>query len=100
MNVLNRQRPRAYTSVMSLMDTMARKGQLKQKARGKAFVYSAKVFRTRALSGMVGDLVNRAFDGSASSLVTHLLEQSRPSDDELDEIRKIIVDFSGEKGGE
>lgn len=99
MNVLNRQRPRAYTSVMSLMDTMAKKGLLRQKPKGRAFLYSAKVSRKKALSGMVKDLLNRAFEGSASALVAHLLQQGKPSDEELDEIRKIISEFSHEKGG-
>lgn len=99
MNVLNKQRPRAYTSVMSLMETMAKKGLLKQKPKGRAFEYSAKVSRKKALSGMVKDLLNRAFDGSASALVAHLLQQGKPSDKELDEIRKIISESSRKKGG-
>jgi len=98
MNILNKHRPRAYTSVMSLMETMAKKGQLGQKRRGRAFVYSAKLSRRKALSDMVKDLVSRAFDGSASSLVAHLLEHSTPDDDELAEIRKVIAEFS-KKGG-
>lgn len=98
MNALNKQRPRAYTSVMSLMETMARKGLLGQKSKGRAFVYSAKLSRRKALSGMVKDLVSRAFDGSASSLVAHLLQQSTPDNEELVEIRKVIAGFS-KKGG-
>ena len=98
MNVLNKQRPRAYTSVMSLMETMARKGLLYQKARGRAFVYSSKISRKKALSGMVKDLLNRAFDGSASALVAHLLDHSSPSGEELDEIRRSISEFSEKRG--
>ena len=99
MNALNKQRPRAYTSVMSLMETMAKKGLLGQKPKGRAFVYSAKLSRRKALSDMVKDLLSRAFDGSASSLVAHLLQQSTPDNEELDEIRKVIREFSKEKGG-
>ena len=99
MNVLNKQRPRAYTSVMSLMETMARKGLLNQKPRGRAFVYSSKISRKKALSGMVKDLLNRAFDGSASALVAHLLEQGKSSGEELDEIRQTLSEFAEKRGG-
>jgi predicted transcriptional regulator len=98
MNALNKQRPRAYTSVMSLMETMAKKGLLRQKPKGRAFVYSAKLSRRKALSDMVKDLLSRAFDGSASSLVAHLLQQSTPDNEGLAEIRKLIAEFS-KKGG-
>jgi predicted transcriptional regulator len=98
MKVLNRQRPRAYTSIMSLMTIMAEKGQLSQKPRGRAFVYSARVSRAKTQSRMVRDLLSRVFDGSASTLVTQLLEQARPDGAELDEIRRTIARFSQQKG--
>ena len=75
MGALDGQRPRAYTSVMSLMNVMAEKGLLRSKPRGRAFVYAAKVSRGKIQSRMVSDLLGRVFEGSASTLVLHLLEQ-------------------------
>jgi predicted transcriptional regulator len=94
MNFLSSKRPRAYTSVMSLMNVMADKGMLKQKAEGKAFVYSEKISRDTTQSRMLRDLLNRAFNGSASALVTHLLQQAKPDSEELDEIHKTITEFT------
>jgi len=99
MTVLNRQRPRAYTSVMSLMTVMAEKGLLSQKPKGRAFLYSAKISRAKTQSRMVRDLLGRVFDGSASALVTHLLQQAKPDSEELNEIRKTITMFARKKGG-
>jgi len=99
MTVLNRKRPRAYTSVMSLMTVMAEKGLLSQKPKGRAFLYSAKISRAKTQSRMVRDLLGRVFDGSASALVTHLLQQAKPDSEELDEIRKTITMFARKKGG-
>ena len=48
---------------------------------------------------MVRDLLNRVFDGSASALVTHLLEQAQPDSEELEEIRKTISEFPRKKEG-
>ena len=97
MELLSSKRPRAYTSVMSLMNVMAEKVLLDQKPKGRAFVYTAKVSRDKTQSGMLGDLLNRAFDGSAKSLVTHLLEQAEPDSDELAEIHKAINEFAKKK---
>jgi len=99
MNLLEPKHPRAYTSVMSLMNVMAEKGLLSQKPKGRAFVYSAKVSRNKAQSRMLSDLLNRAFDGSASVMVAHLLQQAKPNKEELKEIHKTITDFTQKKGG-
>jgi len=89
---------RAYTSVMSLMNVMAEKGLLGQRPRGRAYEYSAKVTREKTQSRMLGDLLSRAFDGSASALVGHLLEEARCDEKELDEIARAIEEFSRRKG--
>ncbi len=99
MNLLKPKRPRAYTSVMSLMNVMAEKGLLNQEPKGRAFIYSAKVSRDKTQSSMLSDLLNRAFDGSANALVAHLLEQAEPNSEELGEIHKTITKFSRKKGG-
>lgn len=90
MDELNRTRPRAYTSVMSLLNVMAEKGLLTRTPDGRAFRYSAKAPREKTLSQMLQDLLGRAFAGSASALVAHLLSHSKPSRKELDEIRKLL----------
>ena len=100
MERLDSKRPRGYTTVMSLMDVMHEKGLLKRKPDGRAFLYSAKVDQTKTLKRMVGDLLRRAFEGSSTSLVTHLLDHASPTDDELSEIRKAIELYDREHGGE
>ena len=99
MSALHQERPRAYTSVMSLMNVMVEKGLLSQKPKGRAFVYSARTSQARTQSEIVGDLLSRVFDGSASALVTHLLDQAKPGSEELDEIRKTITEFIRKTGG-
>src|SRR3954468_852481 len=57
MDVLNEARPRAYTSVMSLLNVMTDKRLLVRVPRGRAFVYQPKTDRGRTLQRMVGDLL-------------------------------------------
>src|SRR5438046_1896321 len=99
MDVLNETRPRAYTSVMSLLNVMAEKKLLVREPRGRAFVYRPKTDRGRTLRRMVGDLLGRAFEGSTTQLVAHLLDQSKPSAAELEEIRRAIEKYQQQRSG-
>ena len=97
LDVLNAQRKRAYTSVMSVLNIMTDKGQVIRKPQGRAFIYSAKRPREKTLGKMVSSLLGRAFEGSASSLVSQLLDQSKPAPEELDRIRKAIEEYESER---
>ena len=83
MEQLNQDRPRAYTSVMSLLNVMSEKGLLVREPFGRAFKYSVAKTRETTLGSLVNDLVSRAFDGSKTALVAQLLEESIPTAEEL-----------------
>src|SRR5829696_5415973 len=89
-------KPRAYTTVMSLMNTMSEKGLLGRQPLGKAFIYRAKERREQTLSALVGDLMKRAFAGSAQALVAQLLETT--DEKELAEIRRTIENYKRKRG--
>jgi len=96
LDALRQKRPRAYTSLMSLMNIMVDKALLVRRPVGKAFLYAPLAQRDQTLGQILGDLVNRAFDGSASALVAQLLGNT--SGEELEEIRKTIEAYR-KKGG-
>ena len=100
MEALNRHRHRAYTSVMSLLGVMTDKGLLKRRLKGRAYLYEPRVAREKTVGQMLQDLLGRAFDGSAASLVARLLDESSPSTRELDKIRDTIEQFRQGRGGE
>jgi BlaI family transcriptional regulator, penicillinase repressor len=95
--VLNRRRPRAYTSVMSLLNVMTEKGLLARKPSGRAFAYLPKAGRTKTMRRMLADLLGRAFEGSASLLVAHLLEEASPDTEELAIIRKTLAEYESQQ---
>jgi predicted transcriptional regulator len=90
MQALNGDRPRAYTSVMSLLNVMTEKGLVRRRPRGRAFVYAARAEESSTLGRMVGDLMERAFEGSAHQLVLHALERTDIDPQELDRIQALI----------
>ena len=87
---LNQTRERAYTSILSMMNVMREKGLVTREEQGKAHVYRARRGQDKTLGNLVKDLLGRAFDGSASSLITHVLDQTSPSDEELEQIQRLI----------
>lgn len=89
----------AYTSMMSLLTVMYEKGQVTRQPEGRAFRYAAGAPQEETQGGMVSDLLRRAFEGSASTLVSRLLEQAEPDADELREIRRAITRYLDEQKG-
>jgi len=87
---LRAHRPVAYTTVMTMMKMMETKGHLKKQVNGRAFVYRAAEPRGQALKRIVGDFLDRVFNGSAEPLLVHLVEERRLSQKDLDQIAKMI----------
>jgi predicted transcriptional regulator len=65
-----------YTSVLSLLQLMERKGYLRHKAEGKTYRYAARVKRPTMTRMLLRDIVARFFDGSPEALVMGLAESS------------------------
>ena len=66
--------PLAYTTVQTMLNILERKGKLKRRLQGRAYVYSAKVSEKKALGQGLRDLIDRMFGGSSEELVMSLLK--------------------------
>jgi predicted transcriptional regulator len=88
-DVLSARRPVAYTTVMTMLGLLARKGHLKREEAGKAYVYRPAHPKGRVVSKMLDDFVSRVFHGSARPLVLALLKDKKISKRELDEIARL-----------
>jgi BlaI family transcriptional regulator, penicillinase repressor len=87
----------AYTSVMTIMTIMARKGYLKRKKADGGYVYRAAITAESTTRGMLRDLVNRAFEGSTAALMVNLLETGDFDAEELRQLRELINRKAGEQ---
>ena len=81
----------AYTSVMTMLTIMARKGYVSRKKNGRSYVYQAKYHEHKASSNMLRDVIDRLFGGSTTAVMQHLLETSELDDAELKQIRQLIT---------
>jgi BlaI family transcriptional regulator, penicillinase repressor len=83
-------RPLTHSSVITMLNIMVRKKYLRRKKEGKAFLFAPKIDRERVAGGMVGDILARIFDGSASAMVLKLLETADLDAEEVAELHRLI----------
>ncbi|HWF13850.1 MAG TPA: BlaI/MecI/CopY family transcriptional regulator [Candidatus Acidoferrales bacterium] len=65
-------RPRAYTTVMTIMDRLEQKGIVARRKVGRAFLYQPKLSAEEARLKAVEKIVEGFFNGSPEALVAHL----------------------------
>jgi BlaI family transcriptional regulator, penicillinase repressor len=78
---LAERRPRAYTTIMTIMDRLARKGVVERRKSGRAYIYRAHLSATDARSQALTQLVDNFFAGSVDALLAQLqdVKQSAPA---------------------
>ena len=80
----------AYTSVLTMMNVLERKGHLRKRAEGRSFRYQPARPRTQVVKAMVREFLDRVFGGSAQPLLVHLVEDRQLTDDDLRELSRRI----------
>jgi predicted transcriptional regulator len=89
---LSKRKNTTYTTVLKFMQIMQAKGLVIRDEQDKAHVYRPKDSQRQTRTRLVGSLLEKAFRGSALSLVQHVLESKPATSDELAAIRKMIDD--------
>ncbi len=87
---INDRRETTYTTVLKLMQIMQAKGLVTRDEKDKAHVYRARSSQKETQTRLVGSLLEKAFRGSALSLVQNVLEAKSATKEELEAIRKMI----------
>jgi len=79
-----------YTTTLKLMQLMFEKGLVVRNERYRSHLYEARAPKEQTQRQIAGDLMKRAFDGSAKSLVLGALAAQPASSKDLDEIRSLL----------
>ena len=87
----------SYTTVLKLLQIMADKGLVRRDEKSRTHVYEAAESEDATQRQLVGDLMNRVFDGAAGKLVLRALEDGKVTPSELTEIRKLLNRRLGER---
>ena len=87
---LRKQRPVAYTTVLTNMKTLEQKGYLRATQHERAHVYRPARPKQDVIRQMVRDFVTRVFNGAGQPLVLHLLEDDHLSPEDLRDITRMM----------
>ena len=87
---LSEQKSLGYTTVLKLLQIMTAKGTVRRNEDQRAHVYEACQPAMETKRQLVGDVLERVFEGSASELMIHALEGRRTSKKELEELRRLL----------
>lgn len=94
---IGKRKATTYTTILKFMQIMQEKGLVERDVSEKAHVYRPKYSQRQTQSNLVGTLLDKAFRGSALSLVQHVLETKPATTEELAAIRQMI-DEAEERG--
>ncbi|MBI1895104.1 MAG: BlaI/MecI/CopY family transcriptional regulator [Acidobacteria bacterium] len=92
-DVISRRRPAQYSTVLKFMQIMADKGLVRRDERPRAHIYQAARPREWTQRQLAGDLLERAFSGSARALLMGALAARKATKEELAEIRKLLDEY-------
>jgi BlaI family transcriptional regulator, penicillinase repressor len=87
-----------YTTTLKQMQLMTGRGLLTRSERFRTHVYEARAPKEHTQKQIAGDLLRRAFEGSAKSLVLGALSAQPASREELAELREMLESFAKGKG--
>jgi predicted transcriptional regulator len=65
-------RPRAYTTIMTIMDRLARKGIVERAKAGRAYIYRPRLSAEDARAQALGQVLENFFGGSKEALLAQL----------------------------
>ena len=82
----------AYTTVMTMMNVLERKGHLRKRIEGRSFDYRPTKAQHQVVGSMVREFVQRVFGGSAAPLLAHLVDEQHLTVEELDALARRIKD--------
>ena len=96
---LNEKKDMGYTGVLKLLQIMTAKGSVRRDESQRAHVYEAFRPAEQTKRQLASDMLQRVFQGSASQLMMHALAGQKTSAREIEEIRRILDAYKGDKDG-
>ena len=83
---------RAYTTILSVLQVMEKKGLVDHTTKGQANVYHPAVKRQQVMRPLMRQMLQNVFGGSAARAVQSLLDSSPVDEDEMSQIRELLTE--------
>jgi len=92
-DVIRRRRSAQYSTILKFMQIMSEKGLVRRDEKQRAHIYEAAKPREWTQRQLAGDLLERAFSGSAKALLIGALSARKATKAELAELREMLDQF-------
>ena len=86
-----------FWTVQTYLRRLKAKGYLKTRRQGRTNVYSPQVPPDRVIDEVVGDFLNRVFDGEALPLFQHLIHDRGLTEEEIDRLQQTLDELKRHK---
>src|SRR6186713_125256 len=80
----------AFTEIATMLGKMEEKGLVEHRTEGRTFIYRPIVSEQEVSKSMTHDLLDRLFEGSVASLLSHLLSTREVSAGEVKELEQLL----------
>jgi len=94
-SILSIKKPRAYTSVATILKVLDDKGYVTSTKEDRTLVYSPALSRSNYEKKFLRQMSNSMFGGTPSALVARLIEDEELSEETIVEIRRVIDERMG-----
>jgi len=89
--------PLAYNTVLTTLRILEKKGYVRHRAVGRAFVYSPRIDQGEAQTTVIDYVVSRFFDNSPRALMLKLLDNEELNESEARRLRSLLEKAEREK---
>jgi BlaI family penicillinase repressor len=90
----------AYTTVLTVLRTLEKKGHVRHEAEGRAHRYSPMVEKEEAQESAIRRMTRKLFSGSPELLMAHLLNERGLTEDQLKRLKALVDERLGEEDEE
>jgi BlaI family transcriptional regulator, penicillinase repressor len=94
---LNAEKGTNYSTTVKMLSVMLEKGLVKRDVKVSPHVYRAALSREKAGKRMLGDLIEKVYEGAAMSLVLQALSSAAATKEELSEARRLLDELEGKQ---
>jgi predicted transcriptional regulator len=88
----------AYTTVLTILRTLEKKGHLRHETEGRAHRYVPLVGKEEAQEGAIRRVTGKLFSGSPELLMAHLLNERGLTEEQLRRLRALVDERLEEEG--
>jgi len=91
---------RAYTTVLTVLQVMEKKGLLTHTSQGNTHVYTPATTRRQTIGPVLINLVRQMFGGSPATAMQHLLAEHEVSPEELARLKQLLADHEAKNASQ